>query len=213
IHVQRALGLQAAAPAVTAVNGLEIGKLTIHAAAAPQSGALRKTELRGDPRRGGRCRGRTPVVDTCAWRYGHSRAETDPNLPVRRAGRGAFVVVVQRNLRARGRQLSLDGSTSVEPLGVAAEFDEHARPRQKGGLGPPPELAGPSGIEHRPVAIVVLVSQAGPKQTLSDRKLRARQVPPRQRRQPRATDAGLDLVHADTRIALVESRAAQERDD
>ena len=104
-------------------------------------------------------------------------------------------------------------AAAVEALGVAAELDDHARRRRERGVGAPSEPGGPRGVERGAVAIVVVEMQAGRVQPLGDREARARQVSPRQRRQPRAADGRSNLVDADVRVAFLEHRATEERRD
>jgi hypothetical protein len=84
IDVQRAFRLQSAAAPVYAMYLIEIGKLTVDPGAPAQARALAEPQFAIDPRRGSRAARRAPVVDTAAGCKRHARAESDPDLSVRR---------------------------------------------------------------------------------------------------------------------------------
>ena len=153
------------------------------------------------------------MVDTAAGNHGHSRVNAEPDLCVRGTGRRLLVVVVERHRAARRRDLPDDAAAAVEMLDVAAELDDRARRRRQRAVGAPSEPGEPRGVERRTGVVVVVEVQAGRVQPLRDGPPRARQVSPRQRRQPGAADAGLNLVDAEVRIAFLEHRATEERRD
>ena len=211
IEVQRAFRPQVASTAVNAEHLVEIGELTIDAAASTQTRPLRHTPLGVDPRGGRRRSGQAPMVDTAAGNHAHSRVHPEPHLCVRGTGRGLLVVVAERHQAARRRNLPDDAAAAAEMLDVAAEFDHRARRRRHRSVGAPSEVGEPRGVERRTGVVLVVEVQSGRVQPLGDGPPRARQVAPRQRRQPGAADTGLNVVDVELRIAFLEHRATEER--
>ncbi len=124
VHVHRAFRLQLTVSAVKPVHLTEVGELAIHAASAAKPRPLRKTEFGVHPRRSGCGAREGPAVYTDARRDRQSRPHAEPDLPVRRGGACVLIELIQADSTARRRELERNRVLAIQPLSIAAEFQD-----------------------------------------------------------------------------------------